>query len=105
MVKLESKIPQVNAKIEQLAIAVVRKVAFDLMARAQNAAPVDTGFLKGSIQAKQLGAMLWQITVGAEYGIYVELGTTTQAPQPYLLPAAEAVRPGFEAAFKQINSL
>lgn len=30
----------------------------------------------------------WIVGVGAEYGAYVEFGTSTMAAQPYLLPAA-----------------
>jgi len=37
---------------------------------------------------------------GVEYGIYQELGTVRQGyAQPFMRPAAEQVRPGFNAAF------
>jgi len=43
------------------------------------------------------------VDVFAEYAGYVEFGTSRQRAQPYLTPAAEAVRPGFEAAMTQIT--
>jgi hypothetical protein len=39
------------------------------------------------------------IADGVEYGVFQELGTSRLAPQPFMSPAVEAVRPGFEAAF------
>lgn len=44
------------------------------------------------------------VAVGAEYGIYVELGTTRMPAQPYFYPAVEAARPGFEAALSAVES-
>lgn len=38
---------------------------------------------------------------GVEYGLNVEMGTTRMSAQPFMVPAVEAVRPGFEAAFKE----
>jgi hypothetical protein len=38
--------------------------------------------------------------VGAEYGIFQELGTRFMSAQPFLAPAAEAARPDFERAVK-----
>ena len=37
---------------------------------------------------------------GVEYGLYQELGTVKMAAQPFMVPAVERVRPGFEQAFK-----
>lgn len=105
MVKLESRIPQVSRKIEGLAERVVRKTAFDLQAHAQQIVPVDTGFLRNSILTTQTGPLSATVGTNAEYAAYVELGTATQTPQPYLGPAAEAVRSGFEAAFQAIDKL
>lgn len=36
------------------------------------------------------------VAVGAEYGVYVEYGTTRAPAQPYLTPAVESVRSDFE---------
>jgi HK97 gp10 family phage protein len=42
------------------------------------------------------------VAVGAGYGAYVELGTSRMAGRPFLGPAAEAVRPAFEAAMRRL---
>ena len=44
------------------------------------------------------------VAVGAEYGIYLELGTTRMPAKPYFYPAVEAARPGFEAALAAVES-
>ena len=50
--------------------------------------------------------VLYIVADGDEYGIYQEFGTHTKTgkpwvpPHPFMKPAAEQVRPGFIAAFK-----
>lgn len=104
---------------------VVKKTAFDLQANAQTLAPVDTGNLRSSIYTKTsdgdqypgggsaapidnqvpgVDDMTAYVAVGAQYGIYLEMGTTRMPAHPYLAPAAEAVRPAFEAAMGAIES-
>lgn len=91
---------------------VVRTVGFAIEREAKTVAPVDTGALRASIYTKtkaggrapaqwtgvvyvdlpephdQLEAIVGPST---EYSIYVELGTSRQAAQPYLTPAVESV--------------
>lgn len=87
-------IATVEAGIELL----LGKIAHDIEAWAKLNAPVDTGFLRGSIRARRMGDFYWVVAVGAEYGAYVELGTTRAAAQPYLLPAVLTVRSKLSAA-------
>lgn len=108
---------------------VVRKTAFDLQATAISFAPVDTGFLKNSIyvvtqdhsdygsggflgkgDAELLDevdtpddAYSANVAVGANYGIYVEMGTRYQPAQPYFFPAVEFARGEFEDAMAAIE--
>jgi len=56
-------------------------------AEAKSSAPVDTGFLRNSIQASRAGVAHWKVAVGALYGLFVEMGTVNQTAKPYLLPA------------------
>ncbi len=100
-VKMTSRIPQITAAALAKAALVTAKAAFDIEGHAKMAAPVDTGFLKSSIQASG-GGLEWVVSVGAEYGIYQEFGTRYNPPQPYLIPAAEMVRPSYVAAMSQI---
>lgn len=55
---------------------------------AKGRAPVDTGNLRNTIQYAQDGQGACSVAVGAEYGIYVELGTRHMAARPYLFNSA-----------------
>lgn len=71
----------------------VRRAAYKAQAWAKLAAPVDTGFLRNSIKVEQIGDLTSIVSVGAEYGIYVEMGHHTRgggryiAGRPYFVPA------------------
>ena len=63
--------------------------AFVLQKYSQENAPVgETGFLKNSISSRENtnGA---EVFVGADYGYYVEMGTSKMAAKPYIRPAIE----------------
>lgn len=52
-----------------------------------------------------LGAAQASVVVGAEYGAIHEYGGAHQEGQPYLTPAAERVRPSYEAAWSRLETL
>lgn len=81
---------------------VVDKTGFDLEAREKELAAVDTGFMRNSIQYEKTGDLSGVVAVGAEYAPYVNYGTSRSPAQPFVEPAVDAVRPGFEAAVKQV---
>lgn len=107
---------------------VVRKTAFEIQAGAASRAPVDTGFLRNSIYVRTVDestygaeptkkdsylleqveqpedAQTAYIGVGANYGIYVEMGTRFTPARPYFIPAVEAARLGFEEAIAGIEA-
>lgn len=57
--------------------------------RARDNAPVDTGNLKRSITAEKTGEQSLTIQTRCGYGAFVELGTTRRAATPYLAPAVQ----------------
>lgn len=70
----------------------IRRTAFKVQAWAKLRAPVDTGYLRNSIKAERIGDVTAIVSVGAEYGIYVEMGYHHRggryiAGRPYFLPA------------------
>lgn len=125
-----SKIPAVAKRSHKDLSAMVRTAALKIEQQAKLAAPVDTGLLRNSIytvtygqsgrpqadaaaQAVRKGSNLGPepaadndltaiVAVGAEYGIYVELGTVRSPAQPYLLPAARKVLGDLGGELKEV---
>lgn len=97
-----NKLPALGKQARRRAGQAVRKAALDIEAGAKDRAHVVTGAMKNSIQAEMTGNLSAEVAVGVEYGIYEELGTRNRPPHPFLGPAAEAVKPSFIAAMKQV---
>jgi HK97 gp10 family phage protein len=97
-----SNIPRIVARSEKNLAAVVRKAAFSVEAHAKLLAPVDTGLLRKLTQAMQEGPVTWIVAVGAEYGVYVEFGTSRAPAQPFLTPAFEQVVSEFGGELKKV---
>lgn len=95
-------------EIGNLAQAVIRKTALDIEHDAKAFVPVDTGNLKSSIGHSDLrrvgtsGTLQAEVGPTANYGVFVELGTSTQAPQAFMGPALDRNGPAFVAAMEQI---
>jgi len=67
----------------------------------------DLGELANSIQSKMTGKTSAEVSVGAKYGIPLELGWMSKAgnhvpARPFLRPAVEKEAPAFQAAVKVI---
>lgn len=88
-------------KATATATRAVRKTAMDIEATAKTLAPVDTGNLQGSISS-EIHALSAEIGPTAEYGFYVEYGTSRMAPQPYMGPALDQHAEGFVRAMESI---
>lgn len=96
-------------QVGQQARTVVRKTAYDIQASAKDIAPVDTGNLKSSITTSDLrigttGTIAAEIGPTANYGAFVENGTSRQAPQAYMGPAADRHSGAFEQAMQQLGA-
>lgn len=76
--------------LSKRASQVVRKTALDTEADAKRFAPVDTGNLRNSITTQITGDGLTAAVVAtASYAYWVENGTSTNRPQPFMGPAAQ----------------
>lgn len=98
---VSNKLPGLAARAKAGVGAAVAKAVADVEAQAKVRAPVDTGALRNSIQGSMTGDTEGQVATGVNYAGYVEYGTRHAAAQPYLTPAAEAVKPSFIAAVEK----
>lgn len=127
-------LPRVPGSLDTAVSRAVRKAAFDIQGMAMAMAPVDTGFLKNSIYVVTHDASTYEradlrasgknsdaemlpeideppndrtayVAVGADYGLYVEFGTANAPAQPYLLPAAEFVKPQYLKALSGLEGV
>lgn len=99
-----SRLPAIIGRVTPRASLAVYKTAADVEATAKTLAPVDTGHLRSSIQHHPTGALSAEVTVGAEYGPYVEFGTSRMGAQPFLTPAVQQHGPTMEKALGEIFS-
>lgn len=96
--------PAIRAEMVLKAEHATAKAALDMQAQMMARAPVDTGFLRSSIQAMKVGPAHWRVTVGADYGLYVEYGTRFNRAQPFFFPAIAEVSPSFLQAMRSITA-
>lgn len=82
----------------------VVKTGADIVGDARGTVAVDTGYLKSTIgmdvDPDGLGL---EAGPTAEYGAFVERGTSRMAPQPYLGPAFDRRAPGLERAIRDLG--
>jgi HK97 gp10 family phage protein len=89
----------ITAQIQSAAI--VKRTAYQVEATAKQLCPVDTGFLRNSINTTYGaggGEFAAEVKAGASYAMYVEYGTSRAAPQPFMGPALNAHTDEFEQA-------
>lgn len=81
----------------------VRKSAARIEGEAKMFAPVRHGLLRNSIgtdlDSDGLGA---HVGPSANYGVFVELGTSRMAPRAFMGPAFDRAQPDFVAALEQV---
>ena len=104
--RLAADLGKAGAAALPLARQAVTKGVHDIEAFAKDKAPVDTGYLRGSISSEILGnatTAIGRVGPSANYGWYVEAGTHRMRLQPYMGLVTNAVEPGFLAAIEQIT--
>jgi phage protein, HK97 gp10 family len=98
-----NRFAEIAKQFHNEASQVVRKTTLDVEAGAKQRVPVDTGLLRNSIQSTMEGELTGVVSTNVEYSIYVEYGTTRMSAQPYMTPAAEAMRQPFIQALQNIG--
>lgn len=88
--------------VEERAPLAISKFGHDTEATAHVLVPVDTGFLDSTIGTEVLG-MSADVFATAEYGEYVERGTSRMSAEPYLSPAFDQHLEPFENALGAIG--
>ena len=101
---LKSRLPQIIPEMAAKVSATVKwgaeMIAEDASALAPDATPYGEG-LVSAIHVERAGAAEYAVVAGDEdvfWGHFQEFGTTKQAPQPFLIPAAEGRIGDIEAA-------
>ena len=90
-----------HAAARRTALA-IRKTAKDIERDAKVLAPVDTGNLRNSITSTVRG-LTGEVGPTADYGAYVEEGTSRMGPQPYMGPATDRNAALFVQAMDKID--
>lgn len=81
--------------VDQIVSRQVAKTAYQIERDAKQKCPVDTGRLRGSITTNIKNKEA-EVGTNVEYAKFVELGTSYQAAQPFLIPAYEKNINGLE---------
>lgn len=103
--RLAADLGHTSARATTRAAVVVRKTAYDIERDAKAKCPVDTGYLRNSISTS-IGLAGLKATVGptANYGAFVEYGTSRAGPHPYMGPAVDKNAPAFTRALGQLDA-
>jgi HK97 gp10 family phage protein len=91
-VRVTERISAAEKAMDALLEAAVAKVALTIEAGGKMRAPIDTGHLRNSIQARPVGSATWEVVAQAHYAVYVEMGTRYMRARPFLGPAVEDAR-------------
>ncbi len=102
---LKSQIPQIVAQLPERARQVVERTLFAWETESKLLAPVDTGFLRRSIQTAMESNFSGVIFVGADYGVHVNYGTRRKAANPFFDGGRDAAEKVFQAEMSGLKEL
>lgn len=86
----EDNAEQIAGFLTRAIASALEAVGIEAEGDAKELCPVDTGRLRNSItHAIDAGEKAVYIGTNVEYAPYIELGTSTRAAQPFLLPTAQ----------------
>ena len=98
-------LPTIAANLKTGARAIVRKTGLDVEAGCKARSRVDTGVMRAGWTFRMTGDLSGEVSNAVEHAPFNEYGTATMSAQPMAHPAADAARPGFEAAVAKLAGL
>lgn len=103
-----AELSAIAASIVPRTVTALTKASFDTQTRARVRAPVDTGNLQNSITidpptVNASGDVTVEGGPEADYGEYVERGTSRMSAQPYVTPSVDEVTPGLDQALATLG--
>jgi len=91
----------VQSAAGQIVMVAVASMEGQVPPSAPGHAPaIDTGLLHDSLNSKMTGPTSAMAYTNVEYAQHLEYGTVHMEPRPFMVPAAERVRPAFEQAVR-----
>lgn len=90
IVKVSNNFPKALATVDAARTSSVTKATTQIKAHSQKVVPVDTGDLRKSVEVEYdqgPGTSTGEVSYNTGYAMYVEMGTSKMAAQPYLIPA------------------
>lgn len=102
MVKTDTrKLEAILRNLDKNVSAAAEQIASDIVTIAKENAPVASGELRDSIHVEKDGAEL-SVVADADHAVFIELGTSKMAAQPFLGPAAAKVRRNLAKYYKKV---
>lgn len=99
-------LPEIIARFEDVARQIVAKAALDVESHAKTNHPWHnrTGQTQAAIHAHQAEDPLhWLVETGTDHDLYLEFGTVHMPPFPFMTPAADAIDPSYQAAWRALE--
>ncbi len=97
-----NRLPTIAASLTPGARAIVQKTLADVEGGCKARSRVDTGEMRNEWGSRMTGSASGEVYNNSDHVLPNEYGTVHMSAQPMAHPSADAARPGFEAAIKQL---